>query len=986
MLVASYSGSNDVVFGETLFGRNSPVTGITDIIGPIFTTVPTRIKVDRTATVGSFLRQVQQLAAEVIPYQHAGLQHIKRLESDTEMACDFQNLLVIQTSEEEIETGFWDLYGDGVSSNFFTYPLVLECKASVDSTKVEIVAHFDEHTISSWQMQRILYQFDSILRQLNDSSTWEVDKTLNDIELISPQDRLLVREWNKYEPEAIEACVHEKFERLALSQPDAPAVHAWDLHLTYNQLREHAIPLAYHLVSLGVGPEVYVPICMDKSGCAIVCMLAVLLAGGAYVPLDPMAPLSRHQEMILDVTASLILCDPSYSAQYTGVVGNILPVDTHMITKLPQNSQSAYKLRRATSKNAAYIIFTSGSTGRPKGVLMEHGSISTSSVAMRSALLMEPNSRVFQFASYTFDASVVEIWTTLTHGGCVCVPSEDSRIRDLANSMDTMNVTWSLLTPSVANLLDPSSVPSLEVLVCGGEAMSIENVHKWGDKLTLVNGYGPTESAVLAIANSNVSQQKDPSNIGRVLSSLHAWIADSEDHNSLAPVGCVGELLLEGPVLAREYINNSQKTSEVFVKNIPWAAAFDKEHRETCFRRSQSRRMYKTGDLVRYDDSGSIIYIGRKDNQVKRRFPEANLQIPSKEVSLTDRLSVHGQRMELGEIEHSLDRDPEIRHALVALPKLGNFKNRLVAVLSLTQIVATGTTNTACEVIWEGPNAVMTRIGVSKARNRLSEILPAYMLPTSWITVDSLPLLPSGKLDRRAVAHWLENVDQQTYERIMDADEEEDTATAVTNTAIVIQQIFARVLNLPIARVKLTHSFMSLGGDSISAMQVMALCRKENLSFSLSEVLRSKSIHQLASNARFEGELVLQEEKVDQLFDLSPIQQLYFGLKSPKEEKAGDDRFNQSFSLEITRKVNAEVLGRSIERLVSEHSMLRARLVKNPSGTWQQRITSEVKSSYRFRVHEIGCMEDVAAIPLTATKLRHFGLRPQHAGVGTPKS
>lgn len=432
----------------------------------------------------------------------------------------------------------------------------------------------------------------------------------------------------------------------------------------------------------------------------------------------------------------------------------------------------------------------SRSTGKPKGCVVEHRAISTSSVAMREALLMKPNSRIYQFGSYTFDVSVLEIMTALTYGATVVIPSEETRVADVGEAIATLDIDWTFLTPSVANLIDPSSVPNLSVLVCGGEAMSAENVSKWAPYLTLVNAYGPTEASVIGLVNRKVSQEKNPANIGRAVAGNYAWIVDPEDHNRLAPVGCPGELLLEGPILARGYVNNPSKTNEVFVIDPAWVPMVAAAQMPTI-----PRRMYKTGDLVRYNENGSVTFIGRKDNQVK----------------------LHGQRMELGEIENALDIDQEIRHALVALPKVGNFNKRLIAVLSLTAIAPAGIITDLCDPIIDGPRGVMARTQVAKAKIRLSERLPPYMIPSTWIAVEGIPLLPSGKLNRRAVTNWLEKIDDKTFEQIMEADEEEDNTIQETDTSRLIQEIFSRVLNLPLQRVRLSASFLSLGGDSLTA-------------------------------------------------------------------------------------------------------------------------------------------------------------------------
>ncbi|EHK99657.1 putative HC-toxin synthetase [Glarea lozoyensis 74030] len=929
MIVAAYSGSNDVVFGETLAGRDIPVQNITEIIGPTFTTVPTRIQVDRGVSVNNFLNSIQKNATDVIPFQHAGLQRIKRLDPDTEVACDFQNLLVVQTAEEAIESSLWDLQGSGVASNFFTYPLVLECGGNSDS--VEITAHYDQNCLSAWQVQQILFQMDAVLGQLSDLPRLGLDAKLNAVEVFSSEDKEAVKKWNSVPAQTVDDCIHDTFLKKVKAQPTAPAVCAWDGECTYEELRHRASLMAGYLASRGVDRRSFVAICMDKSLNVIIAMLGVMMAGGAFVPLDPSSPSARHQEMIKDVNARIVICTPVYSSRFEAMVEVVIPLDETVVENLPSSDRSSEAPSKATPMDAAYVIFTSGSTGRPKGTLVEHRAISSSSLAMQKALLMKEDARVLQFASFTFDVSVLETLTTLVCGGCICVPSEDMRTRNVGEAINTLKATWAFLTPSVANLVDPATVPSLEVLVCGGEPMSIENIQKWASRVTLVNGYGPTEASVIAIANSTVSHQKDPSNIGYALSSGHAWIADPHDSNQLTPVGCVGELLLDGPLLAKCYINNKEKTDEAFISRPSWARYFDQTRQGAAIHqhRSEPGRMYRTGDLVRYAQDGSLIFIGRKDDQVK----------------------LHGQRIELGEIEHALDKDSQIQHALVALPKTGHFRKRLVAVVSLTELASSAISQGSCELVEDGQGAKEARKIIQSVRNRLSDILPAYMVPTFWPVVKSIPLLPSGKLNRRSVDRWLTEIDTETYERMMEGDDEENESLPTTETCKILQAIFSKVLNLPLKRVKNNKSFLSLGGDSITAMQVMAMCRKEKMSFTLSEVLRSKSIHQLASTVRFEGEFQYPDETYNTLFDLSPIQKLYFQSQDHGVFE-NDGRFNQSFSLEITRPVAPAEVQSAIQQIVGKHSMLRARFSQDVSKQWKQQISEDVTYSYRYHVHE----------------------------------
>jgi amino acid adenylation domain-containing protein/non-ribosomal peptide synthase protein (TIGR01720 family) len=924
MIVSAYTSSDDVCFGETLTGRNVDLPGVTDVVGPILATVPTRIQVNRQLLVTDYLREVRRGTTEIIPHQHAGLQHIRRLNEDTAIACDFQNLLVVQTAEDGTNDQLWDLQDSGPGKAFFTYPLVIECRVS--NSRVGTNIYYDAKVISGWQVQRLLYQFAFVLKNLSGVKK-DDSRQVSDVEVFSPEDKAEVVRWNTQIPPCIDQCIHERFRQRCLSQPEALAVCAWDSELTYHQLDEYASQFAAYLSSLGVGPEIFVPICLDKSAWTIVAMLGILIAGGAIVPLDPSHPVLRHQEILEELNTSIILCLPKYGHRYSQFVKTSVQVDKEMITNLPLNNKYPNTVKQVTGSNTAYVIFTSGSTGQPKGIAIEHRAFTSSSAAFEPATLMKPTSRVLQFSSLSFDAAVLEIFTTLTCGACVCVPSEEERLKDLAGVIHRMGVSWTLLTPSVASLIDPATVPFLEVLACGGEAMSQEVIKKWANGVKLINLYGPTEAAIVATANARVASDQNPSCIGYGLSATLTWVVEPENHDRLSPLGAVGELALEGPTLARGYLNDVQKTAEAFVENPAWAASFSSLL-------SFPRRIFKTGDLVRYNPDGSLDYVGRKDNQVK----------------------LHGQRMDLGEIEHRLDADPRVRHVIVLLPKTGLCKQRLLAVLSLSGLSTEGTViaSGACELVREETRLKYASSDLVEIQNGLGRQLPSYMVPQTWAVVESLPMLVSGKLDRTKVKIWIENISEAAYEQIMDARQNEKCTTQATGVAAALQETWALVLNLPLERVNLNQSFLSLGewcgtgfaeyaftdqkagGDSILAMDVVSRCRKQKINISLRDVLQSESITRLALTAGTGFLSVQYEEKTDEPFSLSPIQRLYF--QSAKGYH-GRSRFNQSISLRLTQRTDANALESAVRTIVRKHSMLRARFGMSNAGNWQQRIT-----------------------------------------------
>lgn len=929
ILLSSHTGSEDVVFGETMTGRDVPVDGIIDMLGPTLTTVPTRIQVNSSLTIMEYLKKVNQMAADVIPYQHVGLQHIRRLNSETATASDFQNLLVIQTAGAQGDSKMWDPVNSGVGSNFFTYPLVVECTA--DASSMHVDAHYNGSVISEWHVERLVRQLESILGQIC-SATSTNDVKLSDVQVISGEDIETIRSWNSYQPTVVNKCIHDLFLQEAMRKPQSRAVHAWDGDFTYAELKNQAGRLSNHLRQLGVAPEVLVPFCTDKSRWALVAQLGVLMAGGGIVPLDPAHPLTRHSEIIQDTNATILLCSPAYRDRYTTMVQTVIPIDEQSLSQLLVPKPCGSSELQANSKNTAYVIFTSGSTGRPKGVVVEHEAFCTSSMAYCEAMLMTPTSRVFNFASVTFDVGLMENLSPLTIGACVCMPNNEAKMTDTAAAIDSLSATWAFLTPSVANLIDPSRVPSLKTLVCGGEAMSKENVIKWADRVTLVNGYGPTEAAVICVANGQVSKEKDPSNIGYAHSNGYAWITEPGNHDRLAPLGCSGELLMEGPLLAREYLHDKAKTDAAFITDPAWSRQFNAES-------APSRRFYKTGDLVKYNADGSIGFIGRKDNQIK----------------------LHGQRIELGEIEHNIELHEKIQHAVALLPKAGVCKKRLVAVLSLSDLCVGSTASKAdsCALLSGEDRMKTAQAQLKDVREFLSNLIPTYMMPAVWVPVEAIPIMVSGKLDRKKVERWIEDLDQAAYRQITSQEDTTYDAAPITETVQQLREIWASVFNFPIDKIDPGQSFMGQGGDSLISMTIIARCRKIGIVLSLQEILQSKSLFQLAGLVDSRGQsskttkATFHEEQTDRSFDLSPVQKMYFQLAGPHCDHTRDGRFNQSQLLRIKRKTEPNTVQNAIEIIVQQHSMFRARFSKDQAGTWQQRISPLAAGSYRFREHRV---------------------------------
>jgi len=668
-------------------------------------------------------------------------------------------------------------------------------------------------------------------------------------------------------------------------------------------------------------------------------MFAVLKAGGAFVPLDPSHPVERLAGLCGTLDATLILCSRRLVDTLSAVSDTILAVDDVSLDECVSDSLPTETA--VSSHNAAYVIFTSGSTGKPKGTIIAHKSFCSSAKAHAPALRIDSTCRVLQFAAYTFDASLVETLTPLMVGGCVCIPSEEERLNDLAGAINSMAVNHAVLTPSFVGFLSPAAVPGLCRLVLAGEAMAHSHVTTWSH-IELVNGYGPAESAVAAVVNSNVGPGTEPTDIG-VPCGVRVWLVDREDHGRLVPVGCVGEILLEGPSLARGYLNDTAKTAYSFITDPAWVPV------------GAGRRFYKTGDLARYNsDSGSLTYVGRKDTQIK----------------------LHGQRIELGEIEHHLAVDESVQHALVLLPKVGPLKGRLVGVLSL---VGSQNSSRVIGSTGEQPSLMTDTLTIDtvvrSVREWLSSRLPAYMVPSVWLPVDAIPMLASRKMNRKAVSTWVETglSVEQCQQLIMGYDSAElssqdaqrrETVPSLTDTEITLRDIWGDVLNLPADQIHPDNrSFLSLGGDSISAMACAGRAKKAGLAVAVRGVLRAESIRQLAStvnisntNSKAYHDQINKADVLDTPFELSPIQKLHFETRDTAQ---GDEHFNQSFCLRVTHHIAESDLRSALQTVVHRHAMLRARFYRGEDGQWLQCLTDNIDSSFRLRNHVVSTQKEM---------------------------
>lgn len=825
LLMAQYSGHSDVVFAATVSGRNAPVLGVERMVAPTITTVPVRVHIDWDQDVTSFLHSVQEQAVQMIGYEHTGLRTIKTLiPPESCQALELRNVLVVQSAEEANASkkfhGVQELASGAVTA-FDSHALTVDC--TLGPMELRVAIRYDEQIVPTPQVERMLSHLTHLVQQLY-NPTLIKSRSLGELELITPADKQQIFEQNALvDVSRVDECIHNLIYKQFSTQPDSPAVCAWDGNMTYGELMSQAMRLAHFLVAAGVGPETKVGLCMDKSKWAIVAMLGTLFAGGAIVPLGVAHPLSRLGILIQDTTADVILVDTYQQARLRSLNLNALLVivDTALLDGLALQTDAP--VTTVTPDNAAWIIYTSGTTGTPKGLVIEHGGLCTSMTTQAKKMNISSETRALQFSPFTFDVSISDISATLIYGGCVCMPSEGDRFNNLAETMRTMMVNFASLTPTVARLLSPGDVPSLNTLALTGEALTAEVIQLWNDPgIAIYNTYGPSEGSVCT-ANGPLSSPEEARNIGRPMATRH-WVTHPNNHHQLCPIGAPGELLIEGPLVARGYLNNPEKTAASFITKPDFLST------------SSGYRIYRTGDLVYQQADGSFVYIGRCDTQVK----------------------IRGQRVEIGEIEHQIiQRLPEAQTSVVHLLEYENNKVLVAAIEFKEQAEQTVAKTTFFEP--RAPSSSL-RSTFAVLRHGLLEVLPSYMVPVFYVPVSRIPLNISGKLDRRAVKIFLRGISSSTLATYI-ADETQIRTTPSTPMEIAIQRLWAQVLDIPIEKIGANNDFFQLGGDSVTAMRMVAATNREHkeLKLVVTDIFQNPRLSDLA---RVMQEKALENERL----------------------------------------------------------------------------------------------------------------------------
>jgi amino acid adenylation domain-containing protein len=717
-----------------------------------------------------FLQQISQKQSEIKKWQECFTWELTTNRDSNYSACfDFEE--IGKTYANNLSFSIYDIY-----SCIERFKIKFSCLHRDNSLIAKI--YYDTQFFASQDIEYLSEQFKTLLESVIQNS----EANIGELEILSDrvQQQILV-EFNQTQatyPQ--DKCIHELFEEQVQQIPKNIAVVFNTEELTYNQLNTRANKLANYLQQIGIVPGMLVGICVERSLEMIVGIVGILKAGAAYVPIDATYPQERITWILENFQTPLLLTQQALQSTLPTHSTRVICLDTDWEIITQQSPENPPK--QITPNDLAYIIYTSGSTGKPKGVQITHRNLVHSTTA-RIYYYQEPISCFLLLSSFAFDSSVAGIFWTICTGGTLLLPQAGLQL-EIAKLIDLISqhhVSHLLSLPSLYTLIlqqaKPEQLENLHTIIVAGESCSPEllKIHQeYLPAAALFNEYGPTEATVWSSVYHYQSLEITTVPIGKPIANTQIYILDPNLRP--VPIGVAGEIYIGGEGIALGYLNQPELTREKFISNP--------------FNEEPSARLYKTGDLARYRRDGNIEFLGRIDHQVK----------------------IRGYRIELGEIEAALKQHPTVGEVVVAAIQNDQEQPRLIAYIVVNQQMISS---------------------IPELRNFLQHKLPEYMLPSAFVQLKTLPMLPNGKVNYGALP-------KQTQ-----LDVETNFVTPESEIEQIIANIWKQVLSLP--KVGIHHNFFDLGGHSLAMVQVHAKLRETlNQEISMVEMFTYPTVSALA--------------------------------------------------------------------------------------------------------------------------------------------
>nr|QEO74047.1 condensation domain-containing protein [uncultured bacterium] len=654
-----------------------------------------------------------------------------------------------------------------------------------------------------------------------------INARVSELDMLTDAERhTLLVEWNDTATDfPQEHAIHQLFEARAAETPEAVALIFDERRMTYAELNARANQLAHALQRRGIAPEVRVGVCLERSMEMVLAILGILKAGGVYVPLDPAYPQERLAFMLHDSQARVLITQHRQEERLPEFQGDVLYLEADATTLAGESEEQPDS--RVVPENLAYVIYTSGSTGQPKGVQVEHRSLCNLAAAQSRTFGVEPESHVIQLASFSFDASVSEIFMALVKGATLCLGYSEAVFSATAfvQLVRNQEVTIATIPPAVLAVLPVEELTGLKTIIAAGERCTAEVAARWSAGRRFFNAYGPTETTVCATMAECATQDGVQPPIGRPIDNAQVYLLDAD--LQCVPLGAMGELCVGGVCLSRGYLNRPDLTAEKFVPNQ--------------FSAEPGARLYRTGDSARYRPDGQLEYLGRHDQQVK----------------------IRGYRIEIGEVEAALNAHPAVQDGAVIVREDVPGEKRLVA---YAVRAATETTD------------------ATEIRETLRQRLPDYMMPSSVVLLETMPLTHNGKIDRRALAATdRERTSREEF--VAPRNSIERKLAEIWSELLGIEQVDVNDRFL----VSIHDHFFDLGGHSLMAVRMFSRVREAfgvelplNLIFTSAPTIAglAQAIEQYMVETADVDEVVAMLKELDELSD----EEIKALLESEEEE------------------------------------------------------------------------------------------------------
>ncbi|KAI8892326.1 hypothetical protein BC833DRAFT_625943, partial [Globomyces pollinis-pini] len=843
LTLRSYKQRKDIIFGYVVSGREIPLTGVESVVGMLMNSIPCRVSVASDETVKSLVEKLHTSYVSDIEFSHCTLTNIKKWSQQPSESSLFNTLFVFQNLpqvEKPHSTFTEDSSSDTLNSNFTEFDL--QIVLTPDSNKLVVDLKYNWKSVNRNFVLDIAEHFQHYLTSVTQDCLGEISSKVFDIDQILPDEKeMLIKLGTGPKIDVKFDFAYQAFEEKVHDDPQVIAVEHFGRSITYGELNHKVQSLAYELACKGVTRGSFVGVITSRSIEMIIYFLAILKAGGAFVPIDSDLPKQRIENILGTANPSVVILHPDVDPELANLIDKnmtlVLGVDYPPIH---------FETVNVDKLDPAYVVFTSGSTGKPKGVVISHLSFNNFCNFKPHFIEVQKGVRVAQVASFGFDMGLQEIFCTLFGHGTLVLRQKD----DFFAAVKTVDLL--LTTPTTLLKMKPEDYPNIKRIVLGGEHLPQSLADLWSPKVVLINGYGPSEATMKSSATS-ILQTGDVVSIGRPLPNTAQYILDQ--NFKLVPRGVIGELVIGGDGVSLGYINRPDLTLERFISNHFM---------------NNNTKMYRTGDICRWNESGNIEILGRIDDMVK----------------------VKGYRIELDEVAKAISSHNEVSSAVVLV------KNDTLAAYITP------------------PN-----IDLDSVRDKIIDILPSYMIPSSFVCLDTFPTNANGKVDKKA---------------LLEIELTEDVHLPTTKDELELAAIWSSLLNVRLSIIGRNTSFFALGGDSISAIQLVSRLKQIGWKTSSAVIFQAQTLKRLAIMKidMKESAHNYEDGPISGDVMLTPIQKLFFNreLKVP-------NHFNQSMLFVPTLRVSPKSIESAVKNLANHHDMLRAKYTLE-DGQWKQTIIS----------------------------------------------